>query len=145
MGLKLNLGSGQHPQPGFVNVDKLGEPDLKCDLEVFPWPWPENSVSEILLIHVLEHLPTPNQAGQDILLREMPVSTSLTTRMVLEITSPGFIDCRMISMGIPRFYPRPISPPGILQTHPHRMTDPGSKGPQHISDRIIRGDRLPCR
>ena len=56
MGLKLNLGSGQHSQPGFVNVDKFGEPDLKCDLEVFPWPWPENSVSEILLIHVLEHL-----------------------------------------------------------------------------------------
>jgi len=56
MGLKLNLGSGQHSQPGFVNVDKFGEPDLKCDLEVFPWPWPENSVSEILLTHVLEHL-----------------------------------------------------------------------------------------
>jgi hypothetical protein len=56
MGLKLNLGSGQNPQPGFVNVDKFGEPDLRCDLETFPWPWPDNSVSEIVMNHVLEHL-----------------------------------------------------------------------------------------
>ncbi len=56
MGLKLNLGSGQNPQPGYLNVDKHGDPDLKCDLESFPWPWADNSVSEILLIHVLEHL-----------------------------------------------------------------------------------------
>lgn len=56
MGLKLNLGSGHSPQPGYVNVDKFGDPDLKWDLEVFPWPWPDNSVSEILMSHVLEHL-----------------------------------------------------------------------------------------
>jgi SAM-dependent methyltransferase len=56
MGLKLNLGSGQRPQPGYANVDKFGDPDLKWDLEAFPWPWPDNSVSEILMTHVLEHL-----------------------------------------------------------------------------------------
>ena len=56
MGLKLNLGSGQNPQQGFVNVDKHGAPDLKYDLEALPWPWPDNSVSQILLVHVLEHL-----------------------------------------------------------------------------------------
>jgi hypothetical protein len=56
MGLKLNLGCGQNLQPGFLNVDKYGAPDLKCDLESFPWPWPDNSVSQVLLIHVLEHL-----------------------------------------------------------------------------------------
>ncbi len=56
MGLKLNLGSGQNPQPGYLNVDKYGNPDFKCDLETFPWPWQDNSVSEILLNHALEHL-----------------------------------------------------------------------------------------
>ena len=56
MGLKLNLGCGQNREPGFVNVDKYGEPDVRCDLESFPWPWPDNAVSQILLIHVLEHL-----------------------------------------------------------------------------------------
>lgn len=56
MGLKLNLGAGLNPQPGYLNVDKHGEPDLRCDLEAFPWPWGDDSVDEILLIHVLEHL-----------------------------------------------------------------------------------------
>ncbi len=54
--LRLNLGSGQRPQDGFINVDKFGAPDLKWDLEQFPWPWPDNSVGEIVMNHVLEHL-----------------------------------------------------------------------------------------
>ena len=54
--LKLNLGCGEKRDKGFINVDKYGDPDLKHDLESFPWPWETNSVSEIVLIHVLEHL-----------------------------------------------------------------------------------------
>jgi hypothetical protein len=54
--LKLNLGCGSRLVPGYVNVDKFGEPDLRFDLETFPWPWPDGSVSEVLLTHVLEHL-----------------------------------------------------------------------------------------
>jgi hypothetical protein len=54
--LKLNLGSGQDRRPGYVNVDKFGAPDLKCDLAQFPWPWPDNSVDEVVLKHVLDHL-----------------------------------------------------------------------------------------
>ena len=54
--IKLNLGCGERRFPGYVNVDKYGSPDIKHDLETFPWPWETNSVSEIALIHVLEHL-----------------------------------------------------------------------------------------
>lgn len=54
--LKLNLGCGENKYDGFLNVDKFGEPDIKCDLEKFPWPWEDNSVNEIRIIHVLEHL-----------------------------------------------------------------------------------------
>jgi hypothetical protein len=54
--LRLNLGSGQNPLAGFLNVDKFGSPDVRHDLETFPWPWPDNSVDEIAMIHVLEHL-----------------------------------------------------------------------------------------
>ncbi len=54
--LKLNLGSGQNRIAGFLNVDKFGEPDVRCDLEVFPWPWLDNSVGTVVLNHVLEHL-----------------------------------------------------------------------------------------
>lgn len=55
-GLKLNLGSGQNPKPGYVNVDKFGAPDVTWDLEVFPWPWETDSVGEVVMNHVLEHL-----------------------------------------------------------------------------------------
>ena len=56
MNLKLNLGSGQKPVSGYINVDQHGAPDVTWDLESFPWPWPDGSVSEVLLHHVLEHL-----------------------------------------------------------------------------------------
>jgi len=54
--LKLNLGCGKRMIPGFVNVDKYGSPELKFDLETFPWPWDDNSVEQIMMIHVMEHL-----------------------------------------------------------------------------------------
>ena len=53
---KLNLGCGNNKLDGYINVDKYGEPDLKFDLEKFPWPWKDNSIEEIVMHHVLEHL-----------------------------------------------------------------------------------------
>jgi predicted SAM-dependent methyltransferase len=56
--MKLNLGCGQSHMEGYVNVDKFAEcePDMVVDLESFPWPWPDNSATEVVLRHVLEHL-----------------------------------------------------------------------------------------
>ena len=54
--LKLNLGCGARRIEGFVGVDKYGTPDVLHDLERFPWPWPDSSVAEVKLHHVLEHL-----------------------------------------------------------------------------------------
>lgn len=54
--MKLHLGCGQHLLAGYVNVDKEGKPDVRHDLEQFPWPWADGEVEEVLLVHVLEHL-----------------------------------------------------------------------------------------
>ncbi len=55
---KLNLGSGDKRIPGFLNVDKFDtfKPDIVHDLEKFPYPFLDNEIDEIKLIHVLEHI-----------------------------------------------------------------------------------------
>lgn len=56
--MKLNMGCGHNKLPDFTNVDRFSEcgPDMVVDLEVVPWPWPDNSVDEVLFNHSLEHL-----------------------------------------------------------------------------------------
>ncbi len=56
--LKLNLGCGNRKIEGFLNVDSQPgcQPDMVLDLEATPWPWADDSVDEVQLIHVLEHL-----------------------------------------------------------------------------------------
>jgi predicted SAM-dependent methyltransferase len=56
--MKINLGCGFNKMPGYVNVDKeaMCEPDQVVDMEKLPWPWPDNSVEEIVASHSLEHV-----------------------------------------------------------------------------------------
>jgi hypothetical protein len=56
--LKLNLGCGHRKLDGYVNADAVPDcqPDVVFDIEQTPWPWADNSVSDIFLSHVLEHV-----------------------------------------------------------------------------------------
>ena len=56
--MKLNLGCGFNHLDGFINVDQHPSTgaDFVWNLEDLPWPWEDNSVEEMRLVHVLEHL-----------------------------------------------------------------------------------------
>jgi len=56
--MRLNLGCGNSKIDGYLNVDsqEACAPDQVVDLETFPWPFEDNSVDEIVMSHVLEHL-----------------------------------------------------------------------------------------
>ena len=55
--IRLNLGSGQAPKAGFVNVDNIRFPgtSLVADLDK-PLPFKAGTADYIYLSHVLEHL-----------------------------------------------------------------------------------------
>ncbi len=58
--LRLNLGSGDHPKPDWVNVDLFAPvADLRLDLRE-PLPFPDQSVACIHCEHFFEHLEYPN-------------------------------------------------------------------------------------
>ncbi|MEW5830627.1 MAG: methyltransferase domain-containing protein [Chloroflexota bacterium] len=55
---KLNLGSGEFLKEGYVNVDftSISEPDVRHDLNRFPYPFEDDYFDVIEADHVLEHL-----------------------------------------------------------------------------------------
>jgi hypothetical protein len=59
--VKVNLGCGRRQMDGWVNVDCVPLPgvDLVADLDhpdKVTLPWPDDSVDEFALIHVIEHI-----------------------------------------------------------------------------------------
>ena len=52
--MKLNLGSGNRPLPGYTGVDLDPVADIVCDLRKLEFA-EDNSVEEIVAIHVIEH------------------------------------------------------------------------------------------
>lgn len=85
--MKLNLGSGAAPRPGFVNCDRPTtaygtHPDVACDLLALPFR--DGAAAEIQAIHVWEHF-TPAECRA--LLREWGRVLAADGRLVLELPS----------------------------------------------------------
>lgn len=57
--MRLNLGAGRDPSPGWVNVDMVPGPgiDVVHNLTDYPWPFEDGTATHIKAVDVLEHLP----------------------------------------------------------------------------------------
>lgn len=58
--IKLNIGCGMNKIPGYINIDANGDlnPDLTLDIRK-GLPYQDNSVSEIVMYHTIEHIAKP--------------------------------------------------------------------------------------
>lgn len=58
---KLNLGCGEDKKEGYINLDRQGmvRPDVMHDLNVLPYPFPDNTFDLVEASHILEHLDKP--------------------------------------------------------------------------------------
>lgn len=98
--IKLNIGSGGIEHPGYLSVD-LHDRRANIIMDVQKLDFPENSVSEILAIHVFEHL-SPYKAADNLkawwtilkpggkLIMEMPDIEQLCKRFVNATTGERY-------------------------------------------------------
>jgi predicted SAM-dependent methyltransferase len=56
--MKIDLGCGAYKSEGLLGVDILEHPnvDIQHDLNIFPWPFENDSVDYVQANHVLEHV-----------------------------------------------------------------------------------------
>lgn len=65
MSLRLNVGCGRDLRPGFVNVDESPlHTGIRASADALPFP--NGSASEVLALHVLEHVPNLDATMREI-------------------------------------------------------------------------------
>lgn len=113
--IKLNLGSGAKPIPGFVNVDLPGNwckvaPDVEADVSK-PLPFADNYADEIHAYHLLEHLnrwESPEILADwlrvlkpgGLLVLELPCLDKIVAHYAHALIDGGRADARMTILGL---------------------------------------------
>lgn len=73
--VRIDLACGDSKKRGFIGVDivKTSSTDVVHDLNVYPWPFEDNSVDEIHCSHYIEHIPhdIPGEDKRDGLIQFM--------------------------------------------------------------------------
>lgn len=64
----LDLGCGNRKRPGAIGVDRmaLGDVNIIHDLEMFPYPFPDNFADSVIMSHILEHVEYPMQVLEEV-------------------------------------------------------------------------------
>jgi predicted SAM-dependent methyltransferase len=63
---KLEIGSGENPEAGYVHLDIAPKlPHLDIVANVRQMPIPDDFVSEIRAVHIMEHFCHPQHSGKD--------------------------------------------------------------------------------
>jgi SAM-dependent methyltransferase len=74
--MKINVGCGRNILPGWVNIDRITHPEVLCadlnECATIPLPLPSDSADEILLSHVIEHIPNALPLMQELHRIAMP-------------------------------------------------------------------------
>lgn len=57
-GIRLDIGCGESKQKGFVGIDyfQYGDVDIVHNVEITPWPLPDECVLTAISSHLLEHI-----------------------------------------------------------------------------------------
>jgi SAM-dependent methyltransferase len=101
-GIKLDIGCGANKQPDFVGMDFRALPgvDIVHNVELFPWPLPNDCVSVAMASHLLEHInPTAGDARIAPLIRlliDKKVLTDKEVKQYIGESDPGPIFMRML-------------------------------------------------
>lgn len=66
--IKLNLGCGPDKKEGYIGIDRTALPTVAVvhDLDVYPYPFEDNSVDEVYCSHILEHLVDFNKTMEEL-------------------------------------------------------------------------------
>ncbi len=63
---KIDIGCGTNKREGFLGMDQRAFPgvDIVHDVNVYPWPFEDNSIEEVYCSHFLEHLNHSSESPQ---------------------------------------------------------------------------------